>query len=765
MKKLVSRTRLSVAIALAAAGVASPNIAAAEPSYTLEEVTVTARKRAESVQDVPIAMAAFGGDKLEDLGVSSINELQAQVPNLTAYPARGTTSTLTTYIRGVGQSDPLWGVDPGVGLYFDDVYVARPQGALLDVFDVERVEVLRGPQGTLYGKNTIGGAIKYVSKRIDHQRTGKFSLVYGDYGQQEAKGDVQLPLIDDTLTVKVSGASLVRRDGFGENRNTGSDHVSDKEIYSGRVALQWDPTDSFSATFSADYTVDRSAPIGAQVLASNPVTLAYDLTGTTGLAGGDEFDTNSGFDNKNDTETQGYSLTLVADLSDEFTLKSITGYRKGATDTYIDFDTTPFPITDVRAIYEDDQLTQEIQLNYSGEKLELVTGLYFMTGEAGGWVANEFFGDGVLGGPANGCVCGTTAGVVDTDSVSIYGQGTYALNDRLSFTLGGRLTVEEKEVVALNQGFADNTFSTPVSVASDFSDSKTFREFSPRIGFDYQFSDDVMVYASYSEGFKSGGFNVRANTQAVPESGNPYDPETVSSFEIGAKSTLLDGRITLNGALFLNDYEDIQLSVFTALPDSTFFGDFTNAGKATINGLEIDFTMALSESVTLNASYGYLDADYDEYVDAGVDIADAENLTNAPENTFNIGIQYDGSLGDMGEIMARVDYAWRDESVLTTETNTAAARAVADTGPGGANASGILTLDNTRPLKADSYGIVNATVNWMPDENWRFGLSVKNLTDEEYLVTGYNFYTTGLKVRTGFYGAPRTWSLSASYNF
>lgn len=763
MKKLVSRTRLSVAIALATAGVSIPNAAFAEQSYALEEVTVTARKRAESVQDVPIAMAAFGGDKLEDLGIASINELQSQVPNLTAYPARGTTSTLTTYIRGVGQSDPLWGVDPGVGLYFDDVYVARPQGALLDVFDVERVEVLRGPQGTLYGKNTIGGAIKYVSKRIDHQRSGKFSLVYGDFGQQEAKGDVQLPLIADTLTVKVSGASLVRREGFGENLNTGSDHVSDKEIYSGRVALQWDPSDTFSATFSADYTTDRSAPIGSRILANNTATLLYDLTDTTGLAGGDEFDTNSGFDNKNDTESQGYSLTLVADLTDELTLKSITGYRKSATDTFIDFDTTPFPIADVQAIYEDDQLSQEIQLNYSSEKLELVTGLYFFTGEAGGTVSNEFFGDGALGGPANGCICGTTAGVVDTDSVSVYGQGTYALTDRLSMTLGGRLTVEEKEVVALNQGFADNTFSVPISVASDFSDNETFREFSPRVGFDYQVSDDVLVYASYSEGFKSGGFNVRANTQAVPASADPYDPETVSSFEIGAKSTLLDGRITLNGAIFFNDYEDIQLSVFTALPDGTFFGDFTNAGQATINGLEVDFTMALTESLTLNASYGYLDTEYDEYIDAGVDIADAENLTNAPENTFNVGLQYDGNLGELGDIVARVDYAWRDESVLTTETNTASALAVADTA--GLNASGILTSENTRPLEADSYGVVNASVSWMPDERWRFGLSVKNLTDKEYLVTGYNFYTTGLRVRTGFFGAPRTWSLSASYNF
>ncbi len=757
---MFNKKKIASAIAMSAIGTSALTVApvVTAEGITLEEIIVTARKREEGVQDVPVAMAAFTGDAMEEMGINDVADLQSQVPNISSYPARGSTSTLTAYIRGVGQSDPLWGVDPGVGLYFDDVYIARPQGALLDIFDVERVEVLRGPQGTLYGKNTIGGAIKYVSKKITHEFQGKASVTVGEYEQQDFKGDVQIPLIADTLSMKVAGASLVRREGFGENTNNG-EQVSDKEIYSGRIALQWDPSDTFSATFSADYTEDHSAPRGAQIMAPNPVAALYG-DAAAGAVSTDRYDVANGFLNKNDAETQGYSLILNAEVSDEVSFKSITAFRKGASHTFIDFDTTPFPITDVWAIYEDDQFTQEMQFTYGGESLDLVAGVYFMTGDAGGLVGNEFFGDGVLTGGAipNHCVCGTTGGNVKTTSTSAYGQASYNLNDEWALNLGARVTTEEKAVVALNESFGTTDFDVATATAGNFTDSKTFREVSPRIGVDWTVNDDILVYASLSEGFKSGGFNVRANTTAVPESAKPYDPETVRSFELGAKTTLMDGRVTLNAALFANQYKDIQLSVFTSLPDGSFFGDFTNAGEATINGIEIDVKAALTESLVLNASLGLLDTEYDEYMQSGVNIADSEQLTNAPDATFNIGLAYNTYLGEMGELSARLDYAWRDESVLTTETFAGADAAIA-ADPATYNKG------NVYPHIQDAYGVVNGSVSWMLNDNLKVTLLGKNLADEEYLQTGYNFYTTGLKIRSGFYGAPRTVSLGASYTF
>ncbi len=789
MKRFVKK-EVALAVALSLSGTAVSSLAIADDDMLmLEEIVVTAQKREQNLQDVPVAITAIQGDSMAAMGVTDISDLQAHIPNISTYPARGTSSTLTAYIRGIGQSDPLFGVDPGVGLYFDDVYIARPQGALMDIFDVERVEVLRGPQGTLYGKNTIGGAIKYVSKPLEYERSGSFSVAYGDYSQQEVKGDFNMPLIDDKLVMKVAGASITRREGFSKSVYTGSDHISDKEVYSGRLALQWNPTDNFEAKFSADYTADRSGALGPTLLKQNPNDIVLNAPGAALL--GDEREVRSGFKNKNDTETQGYSLTLTADLSDEMTVKSITAYRKGSTDTYIDFDTLPQPYVDVRAIYEDNQFSQEFQFNYNADNWNLVSGLYYFTGDAGGQVWNQFLIGlpasaiaasfaGALGVPTYEALTGLSAadipsltgsynvevgqdtdipgvdGNVKTTSYSLYSQANIDLTETVTLSLGGRLTIEEKEADVYNTSDTSryfdsdpglnvfNSFNT-FAVDADFEDSETFREFSPRVGLDWQINEDVMVYASYSEGFKSGGFNVRAKNIAVTGSDKPYEPETVKSIELGTKATLWDGRMTLNAAIFRNKYEDIQLSVFTDDGAGGFFGDFKNAGEGTMQGAELEMTALLAEGLTLNASVGFLDAEYDELESGGVNIASNEEFTNAPRLTYNIGFAYDFSVGDMGDVLARVDYAWRDDSVLTTEFQTGQ------------------TDPLQMPLEADDYGVLNAAVVWDMDENWRFTFAGKNLTDEEYLVTGYNITSVG--VRTGFLGEPRTWSMEASYSF
>ncbi|MBK8069217.1 MAG: TonB-dependent receptor [Rhodanobacteraceae bacterium] len=718
---------LTAALAALPAAVWAQDEAAADEAEKSEAaqlgtITVTARKREETLQEVPIAVTAFSEQKLEDFNVEDLSDLDAQVPNLTVYAARGSSSTITAYIRAVGQSDPLWGVDPGVGIYLDDVYIARPQGALLDVFDVERIEVLRGPQGTLYGKNTIGGAIKYVSRPLDQDFGGRVSVTAGNYNQQDIKAGFNVPLSDTGWVARFAGANLTR-DGFGENLRTGQD-VSDKEIVAGRFTLGYIGSPDWSLKFTADHIDDASAVRGAQMLGVNrfaPTVLPLD----------DRYDVRNGMPNVNDTVMDGYSLTLDFKLNDDWSLKSITALRESDTETNIDFDTLANTLADVKAFYSDEQQSQEIQLNYDGGgNFTGVAGLYWFQGEAGGTVLNNFFN----------LSFGNTNGQVDTDAIAFYGEGTYRFDDQWSLTLGGRWTSEEKTVDIFNQTFRDATFSTPLATVSDLNDSVKFDNFSPKISLDYQATDDVLLYGLASRGFKSGGFNIRANISAVPASGRPFDDESVTTYELGAKVAFADQSWYLNAAYFYSDYKDIQLSIFTTIPNSNppaFFGDFTNAGAATVQGIELELFGQISDNWVLQGNIGWLDAKYDEYISGGVDVSGVQKFTNAPEFSGALSLQHIYPLASGGEIRSRVGYSYQDKVYPTTDLSEAIAQ--------------------------DGYGLWNASVIWQIDDAWKVALEGSNLADEEYRTTGYNIAALG--ILTGFYGPPRTVSLTASYEF
>ena len=694
----------------------------AAKATTLDAITVSARKREETLQEVPVAVSAFTADLLDKLDVQDIGDLDAQVPNLTVYSARGSSSTLTAYIRGVGQSDPLWGVDPGVGLYLDDVYVARPQGALLDVFDVERIEVLRGPQGTLYGKNTIGGAIKYVSSPLEEDFYGRGSLTVGSYNQLDAKASLNLPLGGGWAS-RIALASL-SRDGYGENLRTGQE-VSDKEILAARATLGYLGSPDFSARISIDWMDDQSGVRGAQMLAPNPFApTAQPLAG--------RYDVRNGMPNVNDTSMQGASATFSWNLGDAWVLKSVTAYRESDTETNIDFDTLPNTIADVKAFYADEQTSQEFQLNYdAGGALRGVAGLYWFTGEAGGQVLNNFFG----------LSFGDTQGVVETDSIALYGEFTWDFAEKWALTLGGRYTDEEKTADVFNIGYTDASFTRPSGVvAADFEDSVRFENFSPKISLDCQLSDQVLLYGVASRGFKSGGFNIRAQATAVPRSRLPFDDETVTTYEIGAKNAFADNRLFLNLAYFHSDYKDIQLSVFTAVPGSnppTFFGDFANAGAGTVQGLELEYQALLSDRLTLQGNVAWLDAEYDEFITNGVNVADSQKFTNAPEFSTAFSALHTVPLAAGGSFTSRFSYSYQSEVYPTT--------------------------DLSEVIKQDGYALLSAGFIWQTAGAWRFALEGSNLTDKEYRTTGYNIGALG--ILTGFYGAPRTYSLTATYDF
>jgi iron complex outermembrane receptor protein len=376
--------------------------APASRATTLEAVTVSARKREETLQEVPVAVTAFTPETLDKLNIQDIGDLDAQVPNLTIYAARGASSTVTAYIRGVGQSDPTWGADPGVGIYLDDVYIARPQGALLDVFDVARIEVLRGPQGTLYGKNTIGGAIKYISRGLPGKTEGFAEITVGSYNQLDAKAAIGGPIggADSGLRARVALASL-NRDGYGENVITG-EPISDKEINAARFNLGAYASDDLDIQFALDWIDDKSGMRGSKMLAPNRFAPAYPPMD-------DRYDVRSGMRNLNNVETKGGSATVNWRPSDDWTLKYVIAKRESDTDANIDFDTTPAKIADVKAIYFDEQVSHELQVNYdAGGRARGVVGLYQFDGEAGGQIRNNFFN----------LLFGDTRGSVLTESIA-----------------------------------------------------------------------------------------------------------------------------------------------------------------------------------------------------------------------------------------------------------------------------------------------------------------------------------------------------------
>ncbi|MFY7744273.1 MAG: TonB-dependent receptor, partial [Erythrobacter sp.] len=509
-----------------AADAAADDVAAEEEGT----IYVTARRREERLIDVPLSVTALSGDDLVKQGVQDIVAVAQQVPNITLEVSRGTNTTLTAFIRGVGQQDPVAGFEAGVGLYVDDVYLNRPQAAVLDVYDVERIEVLRGPQGTLYGRNTIGGAIKYVTADLPDETSVKIRGTYGSYDQADLIVTASTP-ISDSLKIGASGARL-SRGGFGQNLTLGTENYN-KDVWAARGTIEFE-SGIVKARLSGDYVKDESeARQGHRFIRSL-------LTGAPVLD--DVFDTRAGL-NIVDQEVEAYggALNVAIELSDTLTFKSITGYREDKSTTPIDFDSLPAADLDVPAIYENDQFSQELQLLYEGDSLSGVLGFYYLD-------ANAFTAfDVALFTTVNG-LAAQTLGDVNTKTWSVFGDFTYDLSDTISVSVGGRYTNDKRNSVVLRRtflgGFSDLFGGTGVAVAttSNFNGSATFKDFNPRASISWQPNADNNVYFTYSQGFKGGGFDPRGQTTACRNARGgactadevfdfmAFDPETVDSF-------------------------------------------------------------------------------------------------------------------------------------------------------------------------------------------------------------------------------------------
>jgi len=708
-------------------------MASGPQASSLDDVVITARRRDEQLKDVPVAVTALGAERLEETGASDITALQQQTPNATVQAARGSNSTLISFVRGVGQQDPLWGFEPGVGLYIDDVYVARPQGAVLDIFDIQRIEVLRGPQGTLYGRNTIGGAIKYVTSHLSDTPELTLRGTYGSYNQMDLLASGSLPVGDN---LRIGGAiASYNRDGFGENLNTGAESY-DKDVLAGRLSVEFQPTDNSFFRLAYDRTEDNSNPRhGHREVAG--VGVGSGVTSNV-------YDTYAGVGDDNSVITEGVSLTGEFYINDGLTFKSISAYRSGETDTVIDFDNTPAPTLDIPAVYSDRQFTQEFQLQFEGDRVQGVVGAYYMNAKAAGAF------DTILGN--YGIVIGT-GGSVETESFSLFSDVNADLTDRMHLSIGLRYTQDSKtgEVFRANylgatrSPLLGGTVRAPLLVRTDYTNSRDFTDISPRFALSYDFSDRITGYASFSTGFKSGGFDMRGDAIFTPNTVDGYNPETVDAYEIGLKGSAFDRRLSFSSAIFYNEYQDQQVTTqVAAIGGIASFVD--NVGSSTISGAEFEGSLRIFDSLTANFAIGYLDAQFDEFQRYNLttslyeNIADQVVLQNAPKYTGYFGLTWRGQVAG-GDIAVTPSISYRDDYSQFEFPNPI--------------------------LDQKAYSLVDLSVVWTaPNDKLTVGVYGKNLTDEEYRIGGYNFPGAAFNNSIiGYYGPPRTVSAMLQVKF
>jgi len=689
--------------------------AASSGGYGLEEIVVTAQKRAESLQDTPISMAAMTAADLENRGIMDINDLRTEVPALQVAPHPNSASTARVFIRGVGNNDDQITTDPSVAVYLDGVYIARNQGLSAEVAELERIEVLRGPQGSLYGRNATGGAINYITKAPDLGEFGfKQTLAYGNYDQFRSRTRVNIP-VGDTLAVELAYLHS-QKNGFVENLGTGKKRFGDQRRDAYRGAVRWSPTDTLDIRYSYDRSDMNDTP---GFIAHVPF---YPLKGNRPSEGSPfERDLRA-----NDVTAQGHNLTASWEASDSVTLKSITGYRKLSVETYQKYLTGvlgPFPVVDTNFDQDQKQFSQELQLigDALDSRLNYVFGAYYFDESA-----DSFDFSTIVGKPRT-----ERTVTIDNKAYALYGQATFrpAFAEGLYVTPSLRWSRDERKAT-LDQAVVP-AGGTPTILPQGNGD-QTNSNVSPGLVVGYDVSDDVNVYGKWARGYKTGGFNVRASS--IQRFSEGFGEETLDAFEIGLKSSWLDNRLRMNVAAFMSKYKDMQ----TNMQISTAVTDTFNAGKATIKGVEVDLTARPAPGMTVGISYAYLDPSFDEILDLqGNDIADRYSFIEAPKHTVALSLQYQFPETPIGTLTAYADYFFQDKK----HTSTIDSRYIV----------GDYSLLDVRLTLAD----IPVGVG-----NWRLSAYGKNLTDKEY----YVFHGNG-GLPAAFYGEPRTYGLELTFEY
>ena len=716
---------LSLAVTTTSLSLSVSSAHAASSAATIEEVMVTAQRRSQNLQQVPMAVSAFNQYDLQQLQASDLGDLQNAVPSLTLH--EGDAANAVVYIRGVGQIDSLAFADPGVGIYLDDIYLGRAQGAFLTVFDVERIEVLRGPQGTLYGRNTIGGAIKYISTAPSDTTTLDLEATAGNYDRQDIKASISGPLIEDQLLGKLAIAQLTR-EGYSDNAFDGKDD-GDKDTLAWRAGLRWLINDRWQV----DLALDSSKDEPSRSRTPSRETPVFGVPANT-----DPFKVNANFNRLSDLDVFGTGLTISAELTDHWRFKSISSVRSMDYQTELDTDATPQSLFGVFVDQEQEQWSQEFQFSYdNSDTLHAVVGVYYFHEEDD--TENGIYGPELIA--AGNSLLINSLNQQDNDSAALYAQADYQISESTTLIAGLRYTQEDKTFERQMEAYPNGTpYPLQLGQGIEVYNSKnddSWSDLSPKLGLEFQANQDVLLYGSISQGFKSGGFDGRADK---PEEASPYDPETLTAFETGIKSDWLDQRLRINAALFYNDYEDLQLSSFTADANGGFTQLFSNAGEAHIAGAEFEITALISDSFSLDFNLSVMDSEYDEYVLAdGSDVSSQRELVNTPDLSSRLAAQYQLDLGNSGHMIFNADVSYRDKTYTT--------------------------VSSSEVLAQKSYHLINANISYLTaDDHWRITASAKNIEDKRYITHGFDL-SNSPGYQLGYYGAPRTYSVTVAYQF
>jgi iron complex outermembrane receptor protein len=707
-----------------------------ETSRRLDVVTVSATKRDEGLQDIPLSVTAFSQEKLDLLGATNLGGIQESTPNLNFSAQSADSNVARITLRGIGTETLVGGGDPGVALHIDGIYVGRNSVAAADVFDVERVEVLRGPQGTLFGRNATGGSVNIITKKPQDEFGGFADLTYGNYNQLRARGAVNVPLSENVFSRFTVFSDS--HDGYMENLYPSGRDGANKDSHGGRAQVLWDLGSDNEVLLRGYYTKIGGAGGGSRFLGTDIATAngypdrvlvgvsdgsgpppgvpivgdAYGLGTTT--TGDSVLSRPTGFHQFRkdapefvDQTIKGVDLEVNYNLSDGIMLRSVSSYQTNENEILIDADNSEISIETRQRDSSASQFSQEFNLvSNSDSAFQWLAGLYFY---------NEDLTETFSATTAAGVIPGST-GVGQTritnhelSSYAIFGQASYDLTDKLTVTAGARHTWDQKDqsrpagggFVDLTNNFAFLRGGALGTLPAD-SGSVEFNEWSYRLSADYALTDDNLLYASFAHGYKTGGFDFNGG-ELQADVLVPYLPEFVDAIEVGSKNEFFNGAAILNIAAFNYDYTDLQVFRLTGNGPLT-----DNAAASTIKGLEVELEIAPTDNLRFDAAVGYLDATYDEYtIDIPPTDFSGNRLNYAPEWTTHIGAEYTFPMGQ-NNLITRLDWSWRDDTFFD-RANTA--------------------LDTQ-----EAYSLWNARIRY-DTEAWFVDLYGRNLGDEEY-VTG-----------------------------
>jgi len=700
-------TRLLLAFSTCVSPIFSASLIAEEAPLKLADVVVTASKTGEeSLQEVPASISVMSEDDLQESGANNIEGLTQQTPGL-GISRNGAASRV--YIRGIGTNLDFVGSDPSVTVHVDGVYQSRTTTALDDFLDVERVEVLRGPQGTLYGRNSIGGTINIINKLPEAELKRKVRLELGSDAQHRFSTSVSGALNQNESLL--GGISLMKagHDTYIDNVNTpDSKGLFDDDSIAGKGTLRYLAGSDAELILRADYNntdkIPRSYKSTGLAIDGSPAP-----RNSTVNKPSDPFEVDFSYqDGFLKQINKGTSVEYILSLTPNWSMTSLTAYRdldfRTAEDT--DGSNLDLLITEVRE--EQEQLSEELRFNYASEKLKLVTGLYYLEEDHDSDVTINLNSISVISNfdTQN-----------DTTAYAAFGQGTYGLTSQLNVILGVRYSYEEKKYKNVANLFT-------------YDDKADWDSWSPKVGVDYTFDNGPMVYSSVSRGFKSGGFNV---TSSDPE----FDPEFVVSYEAGVKQDWLNNTLRTNFSMFYYDYTDLQVSDFTTAGVLSI----TNAADAEIQGIEIETSWMPSYDWLIAFNYAFLDATYKDYLAPGDIDVSGNDLNAAPAHKINTAVQYFQDVNE-GTVSYRLEYFWQDKSYFTAFNQDVSSQG--------------------------AYGLVNARVNFTPlDESWEFQIYGENLDDKDYSTSSREF-PAGLPTSSGVtkdINAPRTFGARLTYNF